>query len=387
MKFLVFSDLHAHNYQAYSKPTPSGGNTRLLDTMRVLSFIREKSQETGIKDVIFAGDLFESKNRIPVVVLNAIYRELDEWRAEDMTLIMIPGNHDLAVRSGDEHALEVLQEFGMVSLISVPSWVRWETSTGEIVGVTAVPFRERFKESWFDIMQDGLGVTSDSLRICVAHGIVQGSLSRLDDDTPLSYHTNESLIPLSWLSPFDFSIIGHVHLPQVIEDKILIPGQSWQQFPHEGKQDRGIWEVEVEKGKKPFLKKHSVEGVPRFVSAVVSREGSLRWKVGDGGGDIHPSKGNIVLLAPEDVQVPSKVLSDTERSFLEYGAVYVEVLPPESIAITEQPRVVVDVKESPYITLKKTISSGHVSLEGHSEESVFALGEQIIQQVLEEENE
>jgi DNA repair exonuclease SbcCD nuclease subunit len=386
MKFIVFSDLHAHTHQAYSMPTSAGGTTRLLDTIRVLSFIRSESTRTGIKDVLFAGDLFEAKGRVPVVVLNAVYRELDLWRKEQMNLIMIPGNHDLAVRSGDEHALEILQELGMVKVVSSPSWAQWKTSTGEVIGLTVVPFREVLKREWFDVMPNGFGITDQSLRICLAHGVVQDSKFSLDSDVSLSNYTNEALISFSWLLPFDFSIVGHVHLPQVLGSgtKVLIPGQPWQQFPHEYKQNRGIWVVDIQKPRKTICTLHPVPGSPMFIQADLLEDETIVCTLHD---KVYPIEqhvvGNIILLTPVSVKTSIQAVHSARDKLLNMGAVYVEVLSLEASMRTDAPRVSIDVKNSPYDILQKTLQSGHVSLQGHSLERISLLGEQILKAVLE----
>lgn len=386
MKLLIFSDLHAHTHQAYSRPTSAGGTSRLLDTIRVLSFIREKSAETGIKDVLFGGDLFEAKGRVPVVTLNAVYRELDQWREAGMNMVMIPGNHDLAVRSGDEHALEVLQELGILSIVSSPSWVFWNTECGECIGITAVPFRDDFRKEWFAVMPNSHGVKDESLRICLAHGVVQGSRFNLDNDNALSDYTNDSIIPVSWLEPFDLSVVGHVHLPQKMGDggRILIPGQPWQQFPHEHKQKRGIWEVEIDKGGISSCVMHEVPGIPRFFLVELSEGGTFVWQDKTVSIEEH-IPGNIVLMTPKNAMVPSQIIGGAHDKLLELGAIYVDILPPQVQVDKNAPRVAVDVKDSPYDTLKKTVSSGHVSLRGHSVEAITSLGETILDEVLEEE--
>ena len=72
MKYLIFSDLHAHNYREFSEIDPTGVNSRLLDCVEVLGEIQKYANSQGIEKVIFCGDLFHLKNNIDSRVIKII---------------------------------------------------------------------------------------------------------------------------------------------------------------------------------------------------------------------------------------------------------------------------------------------------------------------------
>lgn len=389
MKFIIFSDLHAHTHQSYSTPIGSGGNTRLMDTVNVLIYIRKKSQETGIRDIIFSGDLFEAKNRIPIVVLNTIYRELLLWKELGLNLIMIPGNHDLAVRTGDEHALEVLKEFKNLNIISKPGWMKWRIGKDQYVCLTLVPYREVFKPEWFDPMPISTETPKSLLRICIAHGIVQGAKATLNDSRILSDYTNDSLIPINWLDKYDLSVVGHVHLPQVLgaARNVLVPGQPWQQFPHEHNQDRGIWIVDIERQSDVQYELIKIPDVPEFVLGELNESGVINWinRLQDHSLE-EITKRNIVYITPTSVKIPIAVIEKTKSLLSDYGAVYSEILPAKIECELQEPTVQVDLIKSPHETVKQVLESNQVNLQGFTPEELYELSEKFIDEALDISN-
>ena len=102
MKALVFSDLQAHTHRAYSRPLAGGSNSRLEIALNILDQISKECQERELRRVFFLGDLFEAKNKIPVVVMNRVFERIERMvkEANLIGFYMIPGNHDFAVRNG-----------------------------------------------------------------------------------------------------------------------------------------------------------------------------------------------------------------------------------------------------------------------------------------------
>lgn len=105
LEFLVFSDLHAHNYSACSTMV-DGMNSRLKVCVDVLCQIRSYAKEHKIPLTLFLGDLFQSTAKLDVEVLNVVHQALTDWPGE---LISLVGNHDWVSEARDIHALEVFK--------------------------------------------------------------------------------------------------------------------------------------------------------------------------------------------------------------------------------------------------------------------------------------
>lgn len=95
-KYLVVSDLHFHNWSAFSETTFSGMNSRLVDTLRALNHVAKKGKAEGCERMYVAGDVFHVRGKVAPSVLNPVI----EWFSEIINDLgyevrMIPGNHDL----------------------------------------------------------------------------------------------------------------------------------------------------------------------------------------------------------------------------------------------------------------------------------------------------
>ena len=113
--FLIFSDLHAHNFSYKAKSVVADGcpsmlNSRLVDTLNVLDEIREYALRNNISTVVFAGDLFHSRKSVEIDVRHTISNKIIRFSEDGITLLMIPGNHDMGDRYGSLHSLHGLHK-------------------------------------------------------------------------------------------------------------------------------------------------------------------------------------------------------------------------------------------------------------------------------------
>lgn len=113
-EFLIFSDLHAHNFRYAADRTTIPGrkglyNSRLADTVGVLNEIREYADYYKIEKVVFCGDLFHRRTSVPTDVRHVIFDSLREFGDYGIDLYAIPGNHDMGDRRGYVHNLAGLE--------------------------------------------------------------------------------------------------------------------------------------------------------------------------------------------------------------------------------------------------------------------------------------
>lgn len=112
--FLVFSDVHLHNWKYGSQMDRSGYNTRLLDQMAVLAQIYGYAKEHDIHTVMFCGDLFHTHQSLHVGPMAAASKFFRAWAKEGIVTWMIPGNHDMADNQGKLTSLEALKDSNIV---------------------------------------------------------------------------------------------------------------------------------------------------------------------------------------------------------------------------------------------------------------------------------
>ncbi len=371
MRFLVFSDLHAHPWSRFSKRLANGRNSRLEDTLQTLKFIRQKATELDVDGVIFSGDLFDAKTRIPLATINVVYREFSQWTRP---VLMIPGNHDFLHRSGSDHALEVFRDLEGFTVVDEPAVIEWELKY-DVVTVAAVPYREEMRPEWF----------ADA-EICVAHGSVVGSKyapnglhilpPEMAGKEPGQYGEG---ISMSWLDRYKLAVVGHIHYPQALGN-VLIPGMPMQQHPHELDQKRGVWLVELDTTiPLPAVEFTRLEtGSPTFMEALVQEDEA--WCLSNYAAK-STAKGNIVLLRPTCTAVPESAILQAKQEIESHDPFYVEVLPSQdALAGTEDnvPRIEVDAARDPVAVLDAVLGSGLVDLRGLDVEAVARTGRDLL---------
>ena len=363
-KILVFSDLHAHNHKAYSRDNDKAQNSRLKVAIDALDQMLEYALENGIYRVIFAGDLFDTKKRVHVGPLNAVYDLMSKWAPYCMDVLMIPGNHDFATRTGEDHSLEIFRHIPGFVVVDEPSVVEWSGFK-----VCCVPYRDEFQPEWFE-----------DADFFVGHGAVEGLCQvpvSFDEDPDAP---NGEWIRQSWLRKYKFSAVGHIHDPvfqSTSNGVILVPGCPYQDDPYGSVKDRGFWIFDPEEPSVNLVQSRS----PRFIRIKIKKDGEVcKSEEGD-------IQGNIMLVEPDSHMVSSHRLIRFEEELYQKGANYVQIIDPES---TEEDSMdaAVRVQMSPHDdekeVLQKVLDSGLIDLKGLSFDELFTLGCEILGEVAEE---
>jgi len=116
MKFVVFSDLHAHAFPEF------GAESRLQDCLSVLDDIYAYCVKHGIKDVFFGGDLFHKRGVVYTSPYVAVALKLKQFKEAGITFHAADGNHDHEDKHGTVHALQPLIAGKLVVGIGRKGW-------------------------------------------------------------------------------------------------------------------------------------------------------------------------------------------------------------------------------------------------------------------------
>lgn len=138
--FGIVSDIHLHNWSAFSKILPSGENERLMIILHELEVAAEMMHQTGCKRMYIAGDLFHVRGKITPSVLNPTL-EVFERITKTLEVRIIPGNHDLESDTSCEltNATQALASLGC-DVVTKPTYyadddvlmVPWEPDLGTL---------------------------------------------------------------------------------------------------------------------------------------------------------------------------------------------------------------------------------------------------------------
>ncbi len=208
MRFVVVSDVHAHNWSACSTTT-NGLNSRLLDTTLELTRVRQHMLHYGIKYIVNCGDLFHVRGKPPTEAVNLMLANAKSLKKQGAEQFYLRGNHDTSLES-KHHSLEPFKEYGLV--IDKP--MRFKIEDTECVGI---PYCVTIEE-----LEEGLKLVRPKTKLLFMHQGVHGVPLRS------GYIPGEmmkpSLLPKSTL----LNILGHYHEYQWINKNSLYVGSLTQ---------------------------------------------------------------------------------------------------------------------------------------------------------------
>ena len=93
--YAIVSDLHLHNWQAFSSVLPGGMNTRLAGLLAELLRAAVELKKAGGTHMYVAGDVFHVRGSIAPSVLNPVIATFKKIIEMGIQVRMIAGNHDL----------------------------------------------------------------------------------------------------------------------------------------------------------------------------------------------------------------------------------------------------------------------------------------------------
>ncbi len=96
MSYVLFSDIHAHRWTLFSRPTSEGVNGRLQIIIDELKRGAALAVKRDAKAVVIAGDIMHVRGSIDPHVLNPLEDCFQEILDMGLDIEAIPGNHDLA---------------------------------------------------------------------------------------------------------------------------------------------------------------------------------------------------------------------------------------------------------------------------------------------------
>lgn len=111
----MFSDLHCHMHKS--------SLARLDDCLRVLEWVFETAIKRGIKTIVFAGDLFQDRQKIHVISYEKTFRLIRGYCTAhpDLKVFLLVGNHDMWYNEKwDVSSVAPLEAINNVKVIAQP---------------------------------------------------------------------------------------------------------------------------------------------------------------------------------------------------------------------------------------------------------------------------
>lgn len=268
VRFLVFSDFHAHNFaegasRVEHEVLPGLFNSRLIAAGKAIDQICDYAKDNGIELVLFAGDMFHSRSKLDVDVVNVLHYHLRKL-SECTTVYAIAGNHDYADKFGNIHSLSpladsirILEGNGCVGLTEVGSQYTQ-------ILISGVPYTDSLEEAKIRLQRSAdFGILGDeaAYKILLAHLGMQGA--KVGSDYVLIEKTDIQVSDVPYDS-FDVCLFGHFHEHQQLFGNGWYVGATFQHNWGDANTKRGFLDITLDKGKKPVIKQIECEAPPKY---------------------------------------------------------------------------------------------------------------------------
>ena len=208
--FGLCSDLHFHDWAAFSEDDEHGVNMRFRGLLSELKRCAEETKAAGGKRIYCAGDVFHTRNQLSPLILNPVIDTFKELVEQGFEFRIISGNHDLARRDSERLS-------SAVTALEMPG----VTIANEAIGfnddnVMMIP--------WFDKVADLEGQINAAASIMdkenpptlIIHAPVNGVIPGLPDTG----------IDPAWLAGLGFKRVfsGHYHAHKAFPGEVYSIG-------------------------------------------------------------------------------------------------------------------------------------------------------------------
>lgn len=223
LNVIILGDVHLGKGTSIGKAVLGANlNSRVADQLNLLDWTLDRAIEHHAGHIIITGDVFEEPKPHPSL-LTLFVSWLKKCQVHGIHVHIIIGNHDI-LRSGFVYAspLDIITE---VELDNVSVYKDIDTVLIGRTAFTMVPFRDRKSFSVpsnaeaISILRESLtyelaGIPITYQKVLIGHLAIDGSIPVGDEIDDI---TNELFCPLDMFAGYDYTWMGHVHKPQVMQ--------------------------------------------------------------------------------------------------------------------------------------------------------------------------
>jgi len=222
MKFVVCSDLHlgAKKFGKVDKETDC--DLGLRDTLNCFDAVIDFVIDNRVPLFFIAGDIY--KNASPSALEHREFaKRIKRLSERDGQTYIVLGNHDIYYREGSYHAISYLQELQLpnIKIIDKPQVIELEDGLEGIVRFLLIPYQHQAKLEGKNVVEYYEQVVdlfykkskANSKKFCIGHQLVAGAQI---GSWLASAGANEPIIPIKLFEKFNATILGHVHVPQML---------------------------------------------------------------------------------------------------------------------------------------------------------------------------
>ena len=205
-KVLLFSDIHIDQHKK--------SLDRLHHCLEAFEWVFQTAQSHSIKDVIFAGDLFQSRQKIDVMTYHLTFKILEKYCSKLVNLWLLLGNHDMWFHDKwDISSVEPFSAIDGITFIDKPC-------TLDVAGVPVdfLPYTHAPLDH-LNVLRKGLKKRKDR-KTLIAHLAVDGAqlntLHNTRSDVIIEHDGEMTRVDSDSFEGWDKVWLGHYHGQQKV---------------------------------------------------------------------------------------------------------------------------------------------------------------------------
>lgn len=238
MRFIALADLQIHNYRKFND-----NNSRLRNCLLVIAKVFKFAAKNDVKVIMFAGDLFDTKDKLDTVVVNGAMEifKLMEKNYPEINFYAISGNHDQVskqlIDNDAETSLKYLDlavsNFHLVDNETVVNGGFME----EGIDFHCIPCYE-YPEHFYERLQqvvDNMDESKRNFLMCHVTAVPEGLHFAGNIDPEHELFKN-----------FEFTLAGDIHTSHWHTDSFLMLGAPIHRHLGDYGVDMGFWIFDTE---------------------------------------------------------------------------------------------------------------------------------------------
>jgi exonuclease SbcD len=276
IKLIHVSDIHFGSGESHGPINPATGlNVRFEDFVRAFEKVVDYTINNGCHVFLFSGDAY--RNATPEPIYQKTFAGyLKRLSQAGIKTVLLVGNHDQVLKSGQSHALSVFQSLDIanVTVIDKPTMVKLDTAGGALQ-LIGLPHITRHHLMTHDKYASMSAAEIDRALVENVTSVLQGYYAEIDPELPcvLTAHMTvdravagieqELLVGYNLTYPVDILVndrldyvaLGHVHKHQVIRPAgpaMVYAGSLERVDFGEEDEDKGFVEVDLQRGGTTF---------------------------------------------------------------------------------------------------------------------------------------
>jgi DNA repair exonuclease SbcCD nuclease subunit len=209
---LLFSDIHIHTHKKR--------NDRLEDCLKVLQWVFDVAKENNVENILFGGDLFHDRVKIPIYTYHKTFEVLKK-NIDGHQLYLLYGNHDLWY-SDKTSASSVLPFSGIpnVHVIDCPQRHVISGCTWDFIPYTKDPIETLEK----------LEQMPGTFEYALGHIAVDGAILHRGKFSEEFVEHDGDMVRISptLFNKYKHTFLGHYHVPQKVTEFLEYIGSPLQ---------------------------------------------------------------------------------------------------------------------------------------------------------------